>query len=53
MKIGLVKNEEFRKLPGKIAIVTGGSRGIGKATAALFAKEGARIVITAKDQTRL
>src|SRR2546422_11317784 len=41
------------KLPGKIAIVTGASRGIGKATAALLAKEGARVVITAKDQTRL
>jgi len=41
------------KLSGKVAIVTGGSRGIGKATAALFAKEGANVVITAKDQTRL
>src|SRR2546426_4000267 len=41
------------KLPGKIAIVTGGSKGIGKATAALLAKEGARVVITAKDQARL
>src|SRR5437879_13201946 len=40
------------KLPGKIAIVTGASRGIGKATAALLAKEGARVVINAKDQTR-
>src|SRR3989475_5853581 len=41
------------KLAGKIAIVTGGSRGIGKATAALLAKEGADVVITAKDQTQL
>jgi len=41
------------KLSGKVAIVTGGSRGIGKATAALLAKEGASVVITAKDQTRL
>ena len=41
------------KLSGKVAIVTGGSRGIGKATAKLFAQEGANIVITAKDQTRL
>ena len=41
------------KLSGKVAIVTGGSRGIGKATAKLFAQEGANVVITAKDQTRL
>jgi len=41
------------KLSEKVAIVTGGSRGIGKAAAALFAKEGANVVITAKDQTRL
>src|SRR5689334_14774043 len=53
MKSELAKKEEFPKLPGKIAVVTGGSRGIGKATAVLLAKEGARVVITAKDQTRL
>ena len=41
------------KLSEKVVIVTGGSRGIGKATAALLAKEGANVVITAKNQTRL
>ncbi|MDE1866555.1 MAG: SDR family oxidoreductase [Thaumarchaeota archaeon] len=41
------------KLSGKVAIITGGSRGIGKATASIFAKEGASVVITAKDNTRL
>jgi len=41
------------KLSGKVAIVTGGSRGIGKATAKLFVQEGANVVITAKDQTRV
>ena len=41
------------KLSGKVAIVTGGSRGIGKATAEIFVKEGANVVITAKDNTRL
>jgi dihydroanticapsin dehydrogenase len=41
------------KLSGKVALVTGGSRGIGKAIAELFAKEGASVVITAKSQQRL
>ncbi len=41
------------KFSGKVVIVTGGSRGIGKATAKLFAKEGASVVITAKNNTRL
>jgi NAD(P)-dependent dehydrogenase (short-subunit alcohol dehydrogenase family) len=35
-------------LDGKIAIVTGGGSGIGAATAALFAKNGARVVITSE-----
>lgn len=41
------------KLLGKVAIVTGGSRGIGKATAMLFAQHGASVVITSKDKTSL
>lgn len=36
-------------LEGKVAIVTGGSRGIGKAIAAAFAAEGANVMITSRD----
>lgn len=39
------------KLDNKVAIITGATSGIGKATAILFAQEGAQVVITGRRQT--
>ena len=43
----------MEKLTGKTAIITGGGTGIGKATARLFAQEGANVVITGRTEERL
>lgn len=41
------------KLDGKIAVVTGGSAGMGFAAAKLFVAEGAKVIITGRDQAAL
>lgn len=42
----------YPEMQGKIALVTGGSSGIGLATAAAFARQGAAVIVASRDEKR-
>ena len=48
-----MSNNNGQKLAGKIAVITGGSSGIGLATAKRFVEEGAYVVITGRREKDL
>lgn len=43
----------MKKLENKTAVITGGNSGIGFATAKLFLQEGAKVIITGRDKSKL
>jgi NAD(P)-dependent dehydrogenase (short-subunit alcohol dehydrogenase family) len=48
-----MSNNNGQKLAGKIAVITGGSSGIGLATAKRFVEEGAHVVIAGREEKEL
>ena len=47
------KEQQLNRLQGKIAVITGGSSGMGFATAEQFVSEGAYVYITGRRQKEL
>jgi NAD(P)-dependent dehydrogenase (short-subunit alcohol dehydrogenase family) len=47
------RTRKFMLLENKVALITGSGRGIGRAIALLFAKEGASVFLTARTEAEL
>jgi NADPH:quinone reductase-like Zn-dependent oxidoreductase len=47
------RTENIMRLENKIAFITGGNSGIGLATARLFVREGATVILTGRNQKTL
>ena len=43
----------YPDLAGKVAVVTGGSRGIGAATCRLLAQNGAKVMVSGRDEAAI
>ena len=51
--MGLARVPKDKRLDGKIALITGGTAGIGYETALEFAKRGATIILAARDAKKV
>jgi short-subunit dehydrogenase len=47
----MLKENAYDDRSQKVAVITGSSKGVGKAIAVEFAKEGYKIVLNARDET--
>jgi NADP-dependent 3-hydroxy acid dehydrogenase YdfG len=48
-----MEDQNMKRLEGKVAVVTGDSSRMGRATAKQFVEEGASVIITGRRQDRL